>query len=130
MNLHAIAFANTRAVNPQQTLIVQVSTGNATNADGTRTPTYAAPVTVLGDVQALTYKDIQQISGLNLNGTRRAIYLNGEVDGLVRVENKGGDLITDQYGNVWLVALVLEQWSDVGPVPSWVKCAVTLQNGS
>jgi len=45
-------------------------------------------------VDALTYKDIIQVDGLNLNGTRRAIYINGKVDGLVRPENKGGDLIT------------------------------------
>ena len=75
-------------------------------------------------VQALTFRDIVQIEGLNLQGTRRAIYLSGRVDGLVRSLNKGGDLITLPDGSVWLVAMVLEQW------PDWVKCAATLQNTS
>ncbi len=75
-------------------------------------------------VQALTYDDLRQIDGLNLNGTRRAIYLSGELDGVVRSKLKGGDLITLSDGpnaGTWLVAHVLEQWED------WVKVAVTLQ---
>lgn len=77
-------------------------------------------------VQALTYKDLQQISGINLNGTRRAIYLQGKLDGVVRSLEKGGDLISIASGanaGEWLVGMVLEQWQD------WCKVAATLQNG-
>jgi hypothetical protein len=45
------------------------------------------------------------------------------VDGLVRVINKGGDLITLPDGSIWLVAQVLEQF------PDWVSAAITLQDG-
>lgn len=121
MDLHGIAKGAVAAVNPQQRLSLQRSTGYTTNAAGRRTPSYAAPVVCYGQVQSLTYKDIQQINGLNLQGTRRAIYLEGHWDGLVRNESKGGDLITDGRGDVWLVALVLESW------PDWTKVAVTLQ---
>lgn len=127
MNLHGIVSGHVGAVNPFVPVSVQVSTGNTTGADGTRTPTYAAPVTVLAQVQPLQFRDIVQMDGLNLQGTRRAIYLNGRVDGLVRVSNQGGDLITIEVGpnaGVWLVAVVAEQWAD------WVKCLVTLQNGA
>ena len=31
-----------------------------------------------------TWRDIQQLDGLNLQGTRKAIYLNGEIDGVRR----------------------------------------------
>lgn len=78
-----------------------------------------------GQVQPLQYKDIQLMDGLNLQGTRRKFYLYGAVDGLVRSENKGGDLITDPWDKVWLVATVAEQWSR-----SWVAALATLQNGS
>jgi len=78
----------------------------------------------MGQVQSLTYTDLTQIDGLNIQGVRRAIYINGEVDGLVRSENKGGDIITTPNGEVWLVVLVLEYW------PDWTKCVVTLQNGA
>lgn len=126
MNLHGIAAGTIAAINPLVPLTVQVSVGSTQSptGDGTRVPAYAAPVVVFGQVQPMTWRDIEMTDGLNLNGTRRSIYLNGAIDGLVRVSNKGGDLITDAAGNVWLVALVLEQW------PDWCKVAVTLQDGS
>ena len=73
-------------------------------------------------VQALQYNDITQFDAFNIQGERRKIYINGQVDGLVRVENKGGDLITDPLGNVWLVVLVPKSW------PDWCSVAVTLQD--
>lgn len=127
MNLNAAVSGAISAINPRIPLSIQVSTGNATDSTHKLVPTYAAPVTVPGQVQPLTWRDLQQLDGLNLQGTRVAIYLNGAVDGLVRVTNKGGDLISINSGvhaGVWLVALVLEAW------PDWTKCACTLQNGS
>jgi len=121
VDLNRIAADLTQAVTPRLELTLQQSAGYTTNADGTRTPSYAAPVTGLGSVQALTYRDIQQIEGLNLQGTRRAIYLEGNWSGLVRAEKQGGDLITLPDGTVWLVALVLEHWAD------WTKVVATLQ---
>jgi hypothetical protein len=67
------------------------------------------------------------MEGLNLGGVRWKAYLSGEVDAIVRPENKGGDLITISSGRhqgVWLVAQVLEQW------PNFVCAAITLQDGS
>jgi len=78
-----------------------------------------------GQVQPVQYKDMLQMDGLNLQGERRKFYLFGAVDGLVRVDNKGGDLITDPWNNVWLVATVSEQWRR-----NWVAALCTLQNGS
>ncbi len=124
MNLNSRAHGAISAVNPRQRLTLQRSTGYTTAADGSRAPSYAAPVDAYGQVQSLTFRDLQQIEGLNLQGTRRAIYLDGHWDGLVRSESKGGDLITDERGNVWLVAMVLEHW------PQWSKVAVTLQDGA
>lgn len=79
-------------------------------------------------VQPVTWRDIQQMEGLTLQGTRWKIYLYGEVDGLVRNENKGGDLITipasSPHAGVWLVTQVLESW------PDWTCAAITLQDGA
>jgi hypothetical protein len=94
LNLHQIAAGAIGTVNPFLPISIRVSTGYSTDDDGTRVPSYAPAVSVPGQVQSLTFRDIQQIDGLNLQGTRRAIYVNGRVEGLVRVENRGGDLVT------------------------------------
>lgn len=127
MNLHGIVAGAIAAVNPTITGVFKASTGYTTAGDGTQVPTYAAPINVPMQVQALTFKDLTQLDGLNLNGTKRAIYLYGAANGVVRPTAKGGDLIvlTDAVNaGTWLVAQVLEQW------PDWCKVAVTLQNGS
>ncbi len=127
MNLHQIASQYTSAVNPWITATIQVSTGFTTDANFIRVPSYAAPVSAQVQMQSLTYNDLKQIDGLNLQGERRAMYLNGGWDGIVRQDQKGGDLITLPNGTVWLVAMVLEDWSDLN---NWVKLCVTRQNNS
>lgn len=122
MNLHGIVTGAISTVNPPIWLSIQVNTGPTTKPDGTRAPTYAPPQNCPGQIQPLQYTDIIQMDSLNLQGERRKIYINGRVDGLVRVEDKGGDLITDADGNVWLVAIVTEYW------PDWCAVAVTLQD--
>lgn len=113
------------SVNAPQLVFLHVSAGNVTNADGSITPKYLPQRRIMGQVQNLTFRDLQQLDGMNLQGTRRAIYLNGQIDGIVRNEGKGGDLVVIPTGNVnegtWLVAMVLESW--VG----WCKVAATLQ---
>lgn len=123
MNLHAIVAGAIDAVNPRERMTIERSTGYTTAPSGARTPAYDPPRQVLGQVQSLTFGDLRQVEGLNLDGTKRAIYLEGHWEGLVRSESKGGDLITRQDGTVWLVAMVLEQWR------GWTKVAVTQQNG-
>lgn len=80
---------------------------------------------LMAQVQPITWRDLQQLDGLNLGGTRRKIYINGITDGVVRSLRQGGDLVTIAGGvnaGVWLVAQVLEQF------PDWVSAAITLQN--
>lgn len=128
MNLHAIVAPYVGSVNPQVPVTIQFSTGYTTASDGTQVPSYSAPVPMQAQIQALTYRDLQQLDGLNLNGTRRGIYLYGDVQGVVRVSQKGGDLITFEDGSVWLVALALETWA--GADGGWCKVAATLQTDS
>jgi hypothetical protein len=39
---------------------------------------------VVAQVSRSAWRDIQQLDGLNLQGTRKVIYLNGEIDGVRR----------------------------------------------
>lgn len=121
MNLNGIVAGIVGAVNAQQRIIVRVSDGYETGANGRQIPKYLPPVYVLGQIQSLTFRDLQQTEGLNLQGEQRAIYVNGRVDGLIRPDGKGGDLIIFPDGSEWLTTLVLEHWLD------WTKVAATLQ---
>lgn len=125
MNLHQIVSGAIGTVNPFVPAMIRISTGYTTSPDGTQVEAYATFKEVPVQVQALTGKDLRQLEGLNLNGTLRAIYMNGRADGVVRSQMKGGDLVTLFSGpnvGVWLVNQVLEQW------PDWVKFACTMQN--
>ena len=124
MNLHAIVSGAISAVNPLSTATLRVSTGYGFTDDGRQVPTYAPDVQVTADIQSLSARDVRQIEFLNLQNIQNTIYLNGQVSGIVRSQNKGGDLILTDDGAVYLVVAVLEQW------PDWVKVAVTLQDQS
>jgi hypothetical protein len=124
MNLRGYANGATRAINPNTAATVRVSAGYDTMADGNRVPKYDN-LPFRAQVQALQFNDMVHLDGLNIQGIRRAIYLNGTIDSVKQINRKGGDLIKIASGpnaGVWLVSLVLEQW------PDWAKCAVTLQD--
>ena len=121
MNLHAIVSGAVGTINPPVLCTLAASTGYTTAADGTRVPTYSTTANVPAQIQALTYTDLMKMGGLNIEGIRRAIYLNGNIEGVDRAAIKGGDLITEPDGTVWLVAMVLEAW------PDWSKVCCTKQ---
>jgi len=109
-------------VNPFVNGTIMMSDGTyATQPDGTRVPNYETIPGVPMQVQALTVDDLKKAEGLNIQGIRQAIYLNGNWSGVDRVDKLGGDLIVLD-GKTWLVTMVLESW------PDWCKVMVTLQN--
>lgn len=124
MNLNAIAGAVVSTILPQVLLTIEVSTGYTTAADGSQVPTYAAPQTVLGSLQALSSNELAQMESLNIQNVTTKIFINGAINGLVRADKKGGDIITTPDGSVWLVSTVLEDW------PDWSCVGVTKQNGA
>ena len=132
MNLQSITAGAVSAVNPMVPCQLQVSAGNTPNTDYSETPSYAPTVIVQGQIQSLGYRDLMAIEGLNLNGTKKAIYIKGNVEGVVRPNSKGGDLLTFPDGSVWLTVQVLEAWgmnrNDTGE--QWCKVACVLQNGA
>ena len=120
MDLRGLANGVTTAVNPNKTVTVLRSTGYTVGAGRKQVPSYAAPVSGPGQIQALDANDIKQLDGLNIQGTIRAIYLRGALAGVVRPDGTGGDLVQID-GQNWLVVKVLEGW------PTWTKAAIVLQ---
>lgn len=72
-------------------------------------------------MQALDGDDLKQISGLNIQGVIRAIYLRGVLAGVIRPDSTGGDII-QIAGRNWLVVKVLESW------PDWTKAVIVMQD--
>lgn len=125
MNLHGIAGPIVSSVNPTLTVLFYASNSFTQADDFSQQPNYLPAVPIPAQVQQLTAKDLQKIDALNIQQSDVAIYLYGASSGVVRVRQKGGDLITVVTGpaaGVYLVTVVLEQW------PDWVKVAATLQN--
>lgn len=125
MNLHGIVAPVIGVVNPNFPVIFEGSNGYTQGDDFAQKPAFLDPVTVMGQVQELTSKDLQLFENLNLQGNMTAIYLYGISSGVVRVNQTGGDRITIPTGpstGVYKVERVLEQW------PDWVKVAAVLQN--
>lgn len=124
MDLRGLANGVSSTVNPNQTVRVSRSTGYTIGTGRKQVPSYAAPVEGPGQVQALDGKDLQQLDGLNIQGTIRAIYLRGALAGVIRPDGTGGDLVETADGQTWLVVKVLESW------PTWTKAAIVLQGGA
>lgn len=120
MNLRSVANGATQAVNPNVPVVLQASTGSTTSASGKVVPTYAAPVTLQGNVQGLRAEELDQVNGLNLEGVLRKLYVSRRLNGVVRAEAKGGDLVTVE-GHVWKVVLVFEAW------PDWSAVMINMQ---
>ncbi len=123
MDLHGIANGVASTVNPNKTVTVLRSTGYTIGAGRKQVPAYADPMSGPGQVQALDGKDLQQLDGLNSQGTIRAIYLRGSLAGVIRPDGTGGDIV-QMDGQTWLVVKVLESW------PTWTKAAIVLQGGA
>lgn len=120
MNLHGIVSGAIGTINPHTPAQILASTGYGTSDDGTRGPTYAAPVNVDIQRQELTQADLKQIDNLNLQGVLAAIYVDGNWFGVNRPNGQGGDLIRFD-GQEWLVVAVSEMW------PDWTKVIACLQ---
>lgn len=123
MDLRTIANGVSSVVNDNKIVTVLRSTGYTIGAGRKQVPTYADPVSGPAQIQALDGKDLQQIDGLNIQGTIRAIYLRGVLAGVIRPDQTGGDIV-QIGGETWLVVKVLESW------PTWTKAAIVLQGGA
>ena len=123
MNLHGLVQGAINSVNPSTTIVISSSAGYTVGADGTQVPAYAAPVTIQGQIQALTVDDLYKLGEMNIQGARQSVYISGHWFTALRVKELGGDIMVFN-GDTWLVVAILEQW------PDWCRLAVALQNGS
>ena len=125
MNLSAIVSAAIGEVNPPQTITIEPSTGYSTNAAGKSTPSFGTPQIVQAQVQPLQYNDLVMTDGMNLQGQRCKIYLQGDWNGIIRADQKGGDRLTLADGTRWLVVIQAENW---GGADGWTAVVCTRQN--
>lgn len=126
MNLRPLANALTRVTNSNQDILWLQSFGFTTDAAGKRTPTFAPAQTISAQIQPLSGGDLRHADAQNMQGVLRTVYLYGDVEGVVRADQKGGDILKfpETPGGLqrnWLVNQVMETW------PTWCRVIVTLQ---
>ncbi len=126
MNLFGLARSAIQGVNVNQQINwVQSTGGYATDAAGHRAPIQQT-TTVQAQVQATSSKDLQLLDNINIQGVSRRVYLYGNVLGISRPDQRGGDVL--QFPEVpggpvmnWKVVSVVETW------PTWACVIVVLQ---
>lgn len=110
MNLHGIVRGAITAVNPDTICTWQQSTGYRYTNDGTgrQIPTFNTVFDVRAQVQGLSSPDLQHAERMNLQGLLRKVYVYGSINGVVRAEFMGGDLLVFNDGNpapIWTATL-------------------------
>lgn len=113
MNLHQIVRGSISTVNPDVIGQWQKSAGYATAADGKRAPAYEAATPITVQEQALAADELEHIDSLNITGVVRGFWANGDLQGVNRTTNQGGDLLTVPSGT-YLIVHVFETWSQAG----------------
>lgn len=131
-NLHGLVRGAINSVNPDIAGTWAVSTGNTVDDSGAQTPSYATPVNVQLQVQAVSGGDLRKYDFLQGQGVFRAVYMYANPDALNRLEQKGGDLLTfAQYptgiSRTWLVKAVDEPWTAGNGDLAWTRVIVSLQ---
>jgi hypothetical protein len=135
MNLHGI-FRNTiPSINPDVAVVYVASAGAPTvNAAGKSTSSYASPVNVRAQVQPVTGQDLRKYDFLQAQGIYRAVYLFGDIEGIVRSAQKGGDLLKFPMSQApgstvytWLVRQVDETWTSDATQGGWCRVIVVQQ---
>jgi len=121
MNLHQIASGAIGNVNPFINAVVRVYAGETETPSGRVEPTYT-DVSVGGQLQPLSWRDLQHLDGLNITGVEKKFYVNGNFSAVNRPGRSGGDLLIIGE-QVWMIPTVIELW------PDWCSLALRLQEG-
>ena len=116
-----MARGQVSVINAPVIATISRSNGYTTANDGTRTPVFSVITGIKADIQPMTAQDLHQVDGLNMGGEKVTIFLSGELLGVLRAGQNGGDVIEFPDGKKYLVVLVLEQWAN------WVKVAAVRQ---
>lgn len=126
MNLHGIVRGAITSVNPDIQATLMRSNGYTTGTDGKQIPAYT---TLSGkiQVQGVSAKDLEHTDNLNIQGVMRTVFIKGNWAGVVRADQKGGDVmkfaqIPGAAVQSWKVINVKETW------PDWSSVLVLLQS--
>lgn len=119
MNLHALVRGAITAVNPDQTVILLQSAGQAVS-DYQQRPVWQPACAVKAQVQPTPDKALQWLLQTRQDSIWRDCYLYGPVRGLERATARGGDMLYFE-GFEWQVDQVLEAWSATA---GWTKVRV------
>lgn len=126
INVHAAANAAVQAVNPDITGTFYASIGYVLNTARKQVAQFAVGVDVPMQVQGVSAKDLRHADRLNMQEVLRSVHMFGNTQGVVRVNNKGGDLlyfpeVPGGTPRIWKVFKVMETWRD------WCRVLVALQ---
>lgn len=130
LNLHAAVRQIIPAVNPDVAGWWYQSKGNVPNPDGRQVPAYQAPIGVQLQVQPPSARDLKFIDYLQLQGIIRSVWMFSDPQGIVRVNQLGGDLLlfpqwAGALNDTWKVARPDEAFNvDSG---GWTKLFAVLQ---
>lgn len=126
INVRVAANAAVQVVNPDLTGTFYASTGFAINAAKKQVPSFAAGINVPMQVQAVDARELRHLEGLNIEGLVRSVHMFGDTQGVVRVAQRGGDLLYFKDTptgtlRVWKVVKVMETWD------TWCRVIVNMQ---
>lgn len=123
MNLHNLVRGAISAVNPDVTVVILQSNGFIEDEAGQQIPQYLPPVTVTAQIQPLNSEERQSVERLNQSRIYRNAYLNGDLSGLKRSTEQGGDLVY-WNGYEWWIDDVPEAWN---PTAGWTRVRLVQQ---
>jgi len=117
INLLALTRSAIAAVNPDQPVVILACVGQDVDGVYDPEPVYLPAVMVPAQSQPVPDKTLQLLVQQRDNSIWHDFYLSGNWSGLVRAQEKGGDLLY-WNGFEWLVDQVLEAWN---PTAGWTK---------
>lgn len=124
LNLHKITRPIITAVHPDEQIKICICTGQTVDDSGIVVPAFAAPVSILAQVQ--NYADGEQRkNGINFNEERIRVFINTnivELRALSRPE-KPGDMIQRSDTTWWRVVDIDNEFGRVG----WVSAICVRQ---
>jgi len=122
VNLRGIANSVSSTVNRNILVSLQVSDGWVMGAGQRQVPQYKRAISGPAQIQALDGNDLKQIEQLNLQGALRALYMYGNLAGVIRPDQRGGDLVTIKSGRTTSIQIpVTASQTGVITVPHGLK---------
>jgi hypothetical protein len=93
LNLHGIVRGAVTSVNSDIPIVWLQATGVTVSGTGKMSPSYAAAVIVQGQVQPVGGQDLRRYAFLQEQGVYRSVHLYGNIAGVIRAQQTGGDLL-------------------------------------